>query len=223
MRDGDAIESYLRELEAALRRDGRPTEPLADEARAHLYEDAARIARAEGCNDEEAAQRAVARFGGVGDVMRAVRSNTPAATAQIARLATVLLGAFGAWEVVDMIRSGALWPPSGEDLWLSFPAELTLVSVALWRALRGGRAGAWLRPVLALQGAVALTIFVLESTMTMRLARSWTNVGVYRVLNLLQPFWLSMFVQGAAGLLALRQQATQVGQPSFPVELQPPG
>jgi len=223
MADGDAIETYVRELEASLRRAGRPTEPLVDEARAHLYEDAARIARAEGCSDREAAERAIARFGAVGDVIRSVRRNAPVTAARVARIATVMLAVAVAWELVGIIRFHDFHLLDPDNLWVSFFAELVLVSVGLWRTLAGGRAPGWLAPALAVQAAVALTLFVMESTMTMRFAPSWTNVSIYHVLNLLQPLWLSMALQGAAGLLALRQQATQVGQPSSPVELQPPG
>lgn len=223
MDDVDVIEAYVRELETALRRAGRPTEPLVDEARAHLFEDAARIARVEDCDDAEAARRAVARFGGIGDVIRSVRRNTPMTAAGVARIATVMLGVALAWEMVGIIRFHAFHLLDPDNLIVTFLAELILVSVGLWRTLAGGRAPGWLAPALALQGAFALALFVMESTMTMRFARSWTNVGIYHVLNLLQPLWLSMFVQGAAGLRALRQQATQVGQPSLPVELQPPG
>ncbi len=95
----------------------------------------------------------------------------------------------------------------------------------MWRALGGRRVGGWLRPALALQGALGLALLVAESTQTMHFIPNWTRqVNLYyAMIALLPPLWLTMFVQGAAGLRALRQQATQVGQPSFPVELQPPG
>ena len=43
------------------------------------------------------------------------------------------------------------------------------------------------------------------------------------VLLAADPLLVLMVVQSVAALRALGQQATQVGQPSFPVELQPPG
>jgi hypothetical protein len=221
MADGDVIAEYVRVLEASLRRAGRPTEPLVDEARAHLHEDAARIAVAEGCGDAEAARRAVARFGGVGDVMRAVRKNQPMAGARLARVAIIAVLLVLAWEVIDAIVGGDLWPLSGEDMWLTFVAELALVSIALWRALGGARVPAWLAPALAANGALGLALLVAEMTVNARLP-SWPLLSVSRAGGA-TPLWLAMALQGAAGLRALRQQATQAGQPSLPVELQPPG
>jgi hypothetical protein len=221
MADGDAIDKYVRELEASLRRAGRPTEPLVDEARAHLHEDAARIAAAEGCGDAEAARRAIARFGVVGEVMRAVRRNSPIVAATLARIASIAVLLVLVWEVFDAIRGGDLWPLTREDLWLTFVAELAVVSVVLWRAVRGARVPAWLGPALAANGALGLALFVAETVVSSRLP-SWPIVSVSRA-GSATPLWLAMAVQGAAGLRALRQQATQVGQPSLPVELQPPG
>jgi hypothetical protein len=217
MRDIDAIEQYLCTLADSLRRAGRPTEPLVDEARAHLYEDAARIARADGCADGEAARRAVARFGGVDDVLRAVRRNAPLAV-RVARGATVLLMVWLVVEAVDAIRFRDLWPPSTDWLNSFFVAELVLVSHGLWRALAGRATPGWLRPSLIAQGALGFALFAAHSTQAVHFAATWTNVNPFRAaVALLDPLWLLIFVQAAAGVLALRQQATQVGQPSLPV------
>ena len=224
MGDRDAIEAYLRQLTGALRRAGRPIEPLVDEARAHLHEDAARIARAEGCDDGEAARRAVAHFGAVDAVLRSVRVNAPRHAARLARAATILVGLVLAWEVVDAIVAGDLWPPSGEDMWLTFVFELGAVGVFLWRALDGRGVAGWLRPALAANGALGLALMVAEAAVNLQFRGSWPHVGVSRFAGaLIAPLWTAMALQAVAGLIALRQQATQVGQPSSPVELQPPG
>lgn len=201
--DEDAIAAYLRQLEAALRRAGRPTEPLVDEAAAHLVEDAARIAAAERCSDAEAAGRAVARFGDVRDVVRAARRNEPLA-AGVARVVTLMLMVALVGEIVDAIRNGELvWPPAADDLWLTFAAELVLVSWSLWRAVVGGVAPAWLRPALALQGALATAIVFASLVVNSRFVPLWQHVTVRHISNLVAPFWLLMAVQGVAGLRAL--------------------
>ena len=204
--DDDAIAGYLRELEAALRGAGRPTEPLLDEAAAHLIEDAARIAAAESCGHDEAARRAVARFGSVADVLRSVRRNAPFAASRIARAATVLLLPVLAWEVVGAIRSGEIvWPPAASDLWLSFVAELLLVSWGLWRAIHRGGAPGWLRPALAAQWIFASLMLLLNWADVARFARywQWEHVGIHHFLLVIAPLWLTMTVQGFAGLRAL--------------------
>jgi hypothetical protein len=221
--DVDVIEGYVRELETALRRAGRPTEPLVDEARAHLCEDAARIAAADGCSDDEAARRALARFGSVGEVMRAARKHAPLVAARLARAATLLLWAVLAWEVVDGFVNGDLWPINHEDLWLLFVGELAFAGVYLWRALATGRGPQWLRPVLAANGALALALVVGEAIVNVKLwpTRPNIHIGVSREMGgLISPLWIVMALQAITGLAALsaRQQATQVGQPSSPVE-----
>ena len=229
MADGDAIEKYVRELEARLRRAGRPTEPLADEARAHLYEDAARIAARERCGDMEAAARAVARFGSVADVVASARKNGGISAINVARVATAILVAMVAWKTIEDLRDadGFMgWPlaePIYSPIFLVLVAELGLVSAALWRALARGRAPQWLATALRLNGAVAAALFVGEVFVTARHAPYWLHIGLYGVLAFVRPLWTLMCVQSFAGLRALRQQATQVGQPSLPVELQPPG
>lgn len=229
MADGDAIETYVRELEAALRRAGRPTEPLADEARAHLYEDAARISVRERCGDREAAERAVARFGSVADVVAAARKNGRVSAANVVRVATAILMAMLVLKTVEDLRDadGFMgWPlaePIWTPAWLVLVGELALVSVVLWGALARGRAPRWLPTALRLNGAVAAALLCGEVFVTARHAPYWVHVGVYGVLAFARPLWTLMCVQSFAGLRALRQQATQVGQPSFPVELQPPG
>lgn len=210
----DAIAAYLRELERALARAGRPPQPLVDEAAAHLHEDAARIAAAEGCGDAEAARRAVARFGAVGDVIHSVRDNAPMYAARIARVATVLLVSLLGWLMVDMLRDTRLggWPIISENLelffWLPLVGELALVSRALWRALRGGDVPRWLPTALRLNGAVAFALFTAESLLAMRFAPSWIHVSIYHLLALVPPLWLLMCVQSVAGLRALSIRAS---------------
>lgn len=200
----DAIAAYLQTLEAALRRAGRPVQPLVDEAAAHLYEDTARIAAAEGCSDADAARRAVERFGRVDEVVRSVRDNAPMLAARIARVATVLLGVSLAWEVWLFFRVHDFAAcPDRDDLWFSFVAALVFVSVGLWRALARGRAPAWLPIVLAAEGAVALALVAGDWAITMRMAPTWSRVTIYHALALVAPNQLWMFVQGAAGLRAL--------------------
>jgi len=65
---------------------------------------------------------------------------------------------------------------------------------------------------------------VAEAAVNLQFRGSWPHVGVSRFAGaLIAPLWTAMALQAVAGLIALRQQATQVGQPSSPVELQPPG
>jgi hypothetical protein len=203
--DEDAIAAYLRNLAESLRRAGRPTQPLVDEAAAPLHEDAARIAAREGCGDADAARRAVARFGAVEAVLRSVRRNGPLAAAQIARVATLMLFAALAWEIVECFRFHSReWLLPLEYLELALGVELVLVSVALWRALAVARVPAWLPAALRLQGAFALALFVAVSVETLRFAPYWTNVEPLRAaIRVVQPLWVSIVVQSAAGLRAL--------------------
>lgn len=204
MDDRDGIEAYVRELEEALARAGRPTQPLVDEAAAHLLEDAERILRAERCSASEAAQRAIERFGSVDAVVRSARQNAPRLAAAVARVATVVLLVALAGEIVDQFQTGRLgWPLTGQYLIFTFVAELVAVSVLLWRALAGRRAPAWLIPALIAQGAVALALFLGQVAVTVPLARTWPHASVRNVLPLLLPIWLWMTLQSAAGLRAL--------------------
>lgn len=84
MDDVDLIADYAQRLAAALRRAGRPTQPLVDEATAHLLEDAARMARDEGCAADQAARRAITRFGDVAAVVGASRRHGRTLAASIA-------------------------------------------------------------------------------------------------------------------------------------------
>ena len=231
MIDVDLIEAYVRELEAALRRAGRPTQPLVDEATAHLFEDAARIARVDGCTDAEAARRAIDRFGAVTDVVAAARKHARIAAANVARAASIVLMAMLAWKSVEDLVDfdGAIgWPLVSEHMlpaiWFLLFGELAFVSWSLWRALRRGTAPRWLATALQLDGALASALLFGSFLLAVRRPPQGPHAfSVYTILNLLPPLWLAMSVQSVAGLVALRQQATQVGQPSSPVELQPPG
>lgn len=85
MDEVDLIAAYAQRLAAALRRAGRPTQPLVDEATAHLLEDAARIARHEACEADEAARRAITRFGDVASVVGASRRHGRTLTASVSQ------------------------------------------------------------------------------------------------------------------------------------------
>jgi hypothetical protein len=219
--DVDVIEAYVRALETALRRAGRPTEPLVDEARAHLFEDAARIAAAEDCGDDEAARRAIARFGAVGEVVAASRKHGRISAMNVSRAASVALMALLAWQTIGDLRDadGFMgWPmtePIQSPIWLVLVAELAVVSWALLRALARGTAPRWLATALQLQGAVAAALLAGEIFfVTARHAPYWVHVGVYGVLAFARPVWTLMCVQSVAGLVALRRQAVHARQPS---------
>ena len=171
MADGDAIEKYVRELEASLRRAGRPTEPLVDEARAHLYEDAARIARAEGCSDAEAARRAIARFGDVPEVVAASRRYGRTLAASVARISSLVMLAAFAW--TDYSRSSSTSPMAGRSgahsellagRFCFFARAHRSSSSSLLRALAGrGIASRWLTTALQLHAALALALLLTGS------------------------------------------------------------
>ncbi|MCU1276787.1 MAG: hypothetical protein JWM53_333, partial [bacterium] len=152
--------------------------------------------------------------------------------ANIARVVSIVMLAAIAWVTVSEVREydgGIGWPLMGDftllSVWLALVAELLFVSVALWRSLGRGAAARWLITALQLNGAfagvmlVAYFILGVRHTATMLEPR----LSVLGIMNTVPPLWLLMCVQSFAGLSALRQQATQVGQPSSPVELQPPG
>jgi hypothetical protein len=225
MDDVDAIGAYVRELEEALRRAGRPTQPLVDEATAHLFEDAAHIARVEGCGDAEAARRAIDRFGTTAEVVASSRKHGGISATNVARAATAIMLTMVAWKTVEELRDpdgGFMgWPliePILSPIWLVLVAELGLVSWALWRALARGTAPRWLSTALQLHGAVAAALLAGNFFVEARRAPYWMSFNVYGAVALVRPLWALMCVQSFAGLRALRQQATQVGQPSLPVE-----
>jgi tryptophan-rich sensory protein len=225
MDDVDAIGAYVRELEQALRRAGRPTQPLVDEATAHLFEDAARIARVEGCGDAEAARRAIDRFGATAEVVAASRKHGGISAVNVARAATAILLTMVAWKTFEDLRDpdgGFMgWPltePILTPIWLVLVAELGLVSWALWRALARGSAPRWLSTALLLHGAVAAALLAGDTFVAARHAPYAYHFTAFTVMGLVRPLWALMCVQSFAGLRALRQQATQVGQPSLPVE-----
>ena len=218
MADGDAIEEYVRELEASLRRAGRPTEPLVDEARAHLHEDAARIAAAEGCGEAEATLRAVARFGRVAEVVAAARQHGRVAAASVARMASLVLLVALAWQIYMDVTpyEGAMgWPLMGGTWSATTPflllvGELVIVSAALWRALRRGAAPRWLTTALQLHVALAGAMVLAGFVVTTRFVAAWTHVTVYGVMNLLPPLWVLVGTQSLAGLRALGPRPTQL-------------
>ncbi len=217
MRDDDAIEAYVRALTAALRRAGRPAAPLVDEARAHLYEDAARIAARERCSDAAAARLAVERFGTVDDVVGASRKHGRALAASVARIASMVLLVVILWEVLSEI---ALWGWSGADdaEAMLLIAELALTTTFLCRALVG-RGNARLASI-ALQLNAAMALALLAGAAAADLEVQLRGHGrmslTWLILNA-EPVFVLILVQSFAGLRALGQQATQVGQPSSPV------
>lgn len=223
MRDLDAIETYLRDLTAALRRAARPTEPLVDEARAHLYEDAARIAARERCGDAEAARLAVARFGGVGDVVAAARKHGRALAASVARIASLVLLVVILWEVLSGIAADG-WGGAEDAEALLLIAELLLTTIYLWRALLERRGARLAAIALQLNGVVALALLAGAAVADLDFQlRGHGRTNLLWLVRNAEPVFVLMLVQSFAGLRALPQQATQVGQPSLPVEWQPPG
>ncbi len=210
MDDIDVIEAYVRELEEALRRAGRPTSPLVEEARAHLFEDAADIARAEGCGDEEAARRALTRFGAVAEVVAASRQHAHVAAARVARWASVVMLAAMALVTINDFTpydGGMGWPLLGDwtfaPVWLALVTELGFVTWALWRALAGGAAPRWLTTALRLNGAFAGALLVAYVILGLRRLSSFPHFGVWHVLALAPPLWVLMCLQSFAGLSAL--------------------
>jgi uncharacterized membrane protein len=134
-----------------------------------------------------------------------VRRNAPITAARIARVATVMLLAALGWELIEYVRLDSHeWPLFSDYVALVFVVELVLVSRSLWRALAGARTPAWLPTALALQGAVALAFLAGRTWETARFVRYWTNASQLDVaIWWLQPLWLSLVLQSAAGLRAL--------------------
>lgn len=205
MDDTDLIAAYARRLEAALRRAGRPTQPLVDETTAHLLEDAARIARAAGCSELDAARRAIERFGDVPAVVAAARRNGRALAASIARITSLLVFAVAAWDIFTNFMD-----PSGplrfEDaLILNFLAELGFTAIIVDRALAGGRSAArLLPPILVLNGLLAAPLLVggyASDVIQQRIGNG--HVSYLGVLLWQEPLWALMVVQSLAGLRAL--------------------
>jgi len=208
----DLIAAYARMLAAALVRAGRPVQPLVDEAVAHLLEDAARIARAEGCSEVEAARRAIARFGDVGTVVAAARRNGRALAASVARITSLVLFAVVSWNILTTFLDPS-WRPLVEDaLWVNFAAAVGLSAVVVDRGLAGGRrAGRLLPPLLVINGlfAAALLIGQLVSDTIQQRSVGHSFLGVAMMA---EPMWLLMLVQSIAGLYAHRASRTRDGE-----------
>ena len=199
----DLIASYVRQLEEALTRAGRPTQPLVGEAAAHLAEDAARIARAEGCGEAEAARRAIARFGDVASVVRASRRHGRTLAASVARVASIVLLAVFAWDVVSEVIDRGHLQIEDVQMFLFFGVcDLGLVTYYLFRALRGQARSATLSIVLLLNGVLAAALISTQLTVDARQALT-NHHPVLGVLWMMEPMWLLILVQTVAGLWAL--------------------
>jgi hypothetical protein len=178
-------------------------QPLVDEAVAHLTEDAARIARAEGCGPGEAARRAIARFGEVKSVVAASRRYGRALSTSIARISSLVLLAMVAWAIFCDFMDP--WGPLRvEDaLIVNFFAELGFVSILLFRALDGRRTlPGVLSPALMLNGALALALVVAGFVSDGVVQRAAGHGNPFHSL-LAEPVWLLMIIQSVAGLRAL--------------------
>lgn len=199
----DLIAAYARRLEAALRRAGRPAQPLVDETTAHLAEDAARIARAEGCSEADAARRAIERFGDVRAVVAAARRSGRALAARIARITSLVVFAVATWEIFTLFMNPAM---RREDaLMVNFLAELGFTAIVVDRALAGGRSAARLMPpILALNGLLAAGLLAAgywTGAVSQR-AAGW-HLSSASVLQWADPLWALILVQSIAGLRAL--------------------
>jgi hypothetical protein len=208
----DLLAAYVRKLEEALTRAGRPTQPLVAEAAAHLCEDAARIARREGCSDAEAARRAIARFGDVSSVVAASRKLGHALAASAARISSAVLLAMLAWEVFRAIIDESLWrggptcrPPEWIGASLLF-AELTVTSIWLLRALAGRGTTRVLSVVLLLNATFAFAMFA--GAFAMNVQHQLAGRGHVNLLWALtadaEAPWALIVMQCLAGLRALR-------------------
>ncbi|HEY2744731.1 MAG TPA: hypothetical protein VGL86_08915 [Polyangia bacterium] len=207
----DLIAAYVRKLEEALARAGRPVQPLAGEAAAHLAEDAARIARAEGCGDAEAARRAIARFGDVSSVVAASRKNGRAFAASIARMSSILLLAVLGWGVVTDVVDRGLEFTDFMFVFCFMFCDLGLVSYFLFRALRGQTRSGALSIIPALNGALAAALISTQLLVDGRQTLS-NHHSLFGLVWMIEPAWLLMLVQSVAGLWALGARRNQEGE-----------
>jgi hypothetical protein len=210
MRDLELIEAYACALEEALVRAGRPAQPLVDETIAHLVEDAARIARAEDCSDEEAARRAIARFGDVSTVVRASRRYGRTLAASVVRISSLVLLAALAWVAFEMIVDFSdpicavrRVVQTADFLLLG---ELALTTVFLLRAVAGRPASRVLPLVLLLNGAFVAALFVRDLA-----SDSAQGVPVLRILLDTDALTYLVIIQAAAGLRVLAVRRTADG------------
>ncbi|HXU72181.1 MAG TPA: hypothetical protein VN947_22785 [Polyangia bacterium] len=211
MDDLDLIAAYARRLEAALRRAGRPVQPLVDETTAHLVEDAARIARADGCSAQDAARRAIARFGDVPAVVAAARKNGRALSASIARVSSLVLLACVAWWIFTALVDPPYPLQVKDALIVNFFAELAFVSILLFRALDGRRTlRGVVGPALVLNGALAFALVVVGLVSGGVVERA-SGHGTPLSSLLADPVWALMLVQSIAGLRALGGTRTRDG------------
>ena len=217
MDDLDLIGAYARTLEEALALAGRPAQPLVDETIAHLLEDAARIARVEGCDDAEAARRAIARFGDVAAIVAASRDNGRTVARGVAWAASAVVLAAMAFVTVFRPYDWEMgWPLVGGTLptvsWMLLFGELTLVTLLLRRALDRGAATRLTTLALELNAGAAAGFlagyFVLGVPRHILAA---SHIGLVHVLNVAPPLWVLMLVQSLAGLRALRARRDRDG------------
>ncbi len=169
MAQRDVIDAYVARLRASLR--WRPdADDLADEAADHLRETAARLVH-EGLDPDEAAARAVARFGDTTDVVRAFATTQSGGTAMPTSV-TRRCGTFGVlaalcWVLAAVVPAVGLterlaW--SDLAVYLCFAglaalgAALTTVLVAGLLVRSGGLGGVW--AAAAFVGALGATVLV---------------------------------------------------------------
>lgn len=203
MDDVDLIAAYAQRLAAALRRAGRPTQPLVDEATAHLHEDAARIARDEGCGADEAARRAITRFGDVATIVGAARRYGRTRAASVARISSIVLLVVLGWDVVTSVidAGGVTWD---DYLFvIGFMFGDGLIAYFLFRALSGKTRPGILPTALALNGIVAATLMVTGLVVEGRVQLYNHHQLRLGLLLLIEPVWLLLLLQSAAGLWAL--------------------
>ena len=208
----DLIAAYVRQLEEALTRAGRPAQPLAGEAAAHLCEDAARIARVEGCGESEAARRAIARFGDVSAVVAASRKHGRTLAASVARIMSIVVLAVVARGMFSTFVEGDYWPPEPGLPREMAPGmllgvELIVVSILLLRALAGRAVSRALPIALQLNAAVALVLFVgcavEDLNLHLHQVRFYQPIAEWVLVQREQPLWELIFVHAAVGLRAL--------------------
>lgn len=212
MDDIDLIAAYVQRLAAELRNAGRPIQPLVDEATAHLLEDAARIARDEACGSDEAARRAIARFGDVASVVGASRRYGRTWATSVARISSIVLLVVLGWDVYTSVVDHGL--ETGDLLFVvAFVfGDVGLTSYFLFRALRDQLRPGVLPIVLALNGSLAAAL--ISTGLVIDAQQQLSNLHHVRIglLLMIEPAWLLLLMQSAAGLWALRGHRDQDGE-----------
>lgn len=212
MDDVDLIADYAQRLAAALRRAGRPAQPLVDEATAHLLEDAACIARDEACGRDEAARRAITRFGDVAAVVGASRRHGRALAASVARISSIVLLVVLGWDVVTSVIADGLELDDLQFVLGFMFCDLGLVSYFLFRSLRGQARPGVLPIVLALNGTLAAALISTGLVVDGLVQLSNLHHLPLGLLLMVEPAWLLLLVHSAAGLWALGGSRNEDGE-----------